>query len=285
MFERFSRSWELTKLSFGVIRADKEVLLFPLVGTALALGYAAAMMWLPVRYYIERFGQTYEPRPLDYALVLLMGFGLRYINAFVDTCVAYTAKVRFAGGDASFFQSIGFALSNSGRLLAWSLTALTVGLLFTVLDHAARRMHRAGGRALGFLGGLLDKMWSIVTLFVIPVMVYEPVGPITAIKRSGQVLRRTWGESLIRHYGLGAIHLLAMLPGVALIMLPLAVPSLLDDLTWVFVVAGIAWFIVTALVFGVANVVFNTALYEYATTRKLSGGFSRELMDKAFSRR
>ena len=32
MFNTFGRSWELTKLSFRVIKEDKELLLFPLLG-------------------------------------------------------------------------------------------------------------------------------------------------------------------------------------------------------------------------------------------------------------
>lgn len=291
MFERFSRSWALCKLSFRVIRADKETLLFPLVGIVLALGHAAATLWLPVSYFIhyqfEHMGQpsSYEPRPLDYALVVLMSFGLHYINAFTDTCISYTARVRFAGGNATFFESVRFALARSGKLLAWSLMALSFGLLLAALDRAAQKLRNLGGRALELLGGLLDTMWSIATLFVIPAMVYEPVGPYDAIKRSTQVLRRTWGESLIRHYGMGWLSFLAMLPGVALIMVPFGAPSALAGVVPYFFVAGVAWFIIVAMVFGVANVIFNTALYEYATTRKLPGGFPREVMQEAFSRR
>jgi len=45
--------------------------------------------------------------------------------------------------------------------------------------------------------------WGLITAFVIPLMVYQDIGPIDAIKRSGAIFKKTWGENLIRVFGVG----------------------------------------------------------------------------------
>ncbi len=42
-----------------------------------------------------------------------------------------------------------------------------------------------------------------MTYFVVPVIVVEKLGPLAAGKRSFEVLKRTWGESLVANFGVG----------------------------------------------------------------------------------
>ena len=44
IFDTVSRSWEITKLSFSVIRQDMELLLFPLLGGIASILFVAAML-------------------------------------------------------------------------------------------------------------------------------------------------------------------------------------------------------------------------------------------------
>jgi len=44
--------------------------------------------------------------------------------------------------------------------------------------------------------GLIGVAWSIATFFVIPVIAYGNLGPIGAFKRSVQLMKEKWGESL-----------------------------------------------------------------------------------------
>lgn len=45
MFESFSRSWEITKLSFNVIKKDKELLLFPLLAGIFSIIFLVTMLF------------------------------------------------------------------------------------------------------------------------------------------------------------------------------------------------------------------------------------------------
>src|SRR3989475_11630478 len=73
-------------------------------------------------------------------------------------------------------------------------------------------------RAIGFLGriiaGALGAAWGIVTYLVVPVLIFEKIGPWAAVKRSGSLLRQTWGEAAGGYLSLGGIIVLLALPAL-----------------------------------------------------------------------
>ncbi len=117
-------------------------------------------------------------------------------------------------------------------------------------------------------------------------MVYEGVGPREAIKRSTQTLTRTWGESLIRHYGLGLIQFLFLMLGVGLGALLFAVLGKLGP-TGGIITLGVTftYMLGVILVFNVAKNVFNTALYVYAKDGTGPRGFDQNVLRSAFRSR
>jgi len=126
--------------------------------------------------------------------------------------------------------------------------------------------------------------WGIVTIFVVPGIVYDGLGPFAAIKKSVEVIKKTWGESLIRHFGLGLIQFLVLV-GVILVSagLTYGLTMAFDTLGMLIGIGfGVLAILLTVLVFGVAASVFNTALYVYASQGTLASGFDQDTMRSAF---
>lgn len=286
----FDRSWQLTKVSFGVIKQDKEMLLFPVLAGFFSLAYSAALLVPTVVVKLTHSGAHGAGArgalsALDWALCFVTYLGLAFIATFFNVCAVYTSKKRFEGGDATFGESVRFALSRVPRIFSWSLLAATVGLLLTALDNAAERAGGIGKLLISILRGVLGGLWSVITIFVVPAMVYQDLGPIDAIKSSIGTLKRTWGENLVRHFGLGLIQFLFLLLGVAMtiglmvVLTPLGGPLLL-----IGILAMIVYFIGVVLVFSVANTVFVTALYAHANGVH-PPGFDQQLLARAFGPR
>ena len=132
------------------------------------------------------------------------------------------------------------------------------------------------GSLLGFLGGIA---WAAVTFLVLPILVIEDVGPVAAVKRSASLLRNAWGEGLAGNIGLGLIGFVAALPFLALgvagamVATPAATIPLL-------VVAGLG-LVGVVVVMSALSVVYQTALYRYATSQPVSA-FDDQLMNNAF---
>ena len=286
MSNAFTRSWEITKLSFSVINKDRELLAFPFLAGLFSLIFMILMVLPSIIPSLLKGAGFDQLGILEYVIVFVIYLGLAFIATFFNVCVVYTAKKRFEGGNAVFRESISFAFSRIHLIFAWSLLAATVGLILRILDNAAQRMGQTGRIIMGIMISLMGMAWSIMTIFVVPGMVYHNLGPMDAIKRSIQTLKKTWGESLIRHIGLGLVQFMFIFVGIILCVLifiglaPLGIAGILIAL-----VIAVLYFLGVILVFGVANTVFNTALYVYADSGRVPEGFSSEIMAGAFTSR
>jgi len=223
--------------------------------------------------------------PAQIAVLFVTYFGLSFIATFFNVCVVYTTRTRLAGGDATFMDSIKFALSRIHLIAVWSLVSASVGLLLRAIDELAERTGGVGKVLLFILRGLMATAWSIMTIFVVPAMVYRSLGPIDAIRDSVGTLKRTWGESLVRHFGLGLAAFVCALPafviaaaGIALLSSQPVVGGLLFGL-------GALGLLAVSIVFGVANTVFNTVLYHWASHGSAAEGFDASLLSGAFAPR
>ncbi len=286
MFESITRSLEITKLSFSVIKKDKELLLFPLLAGIFSIIFILTMLFPSI---IASFMKGAGPESygiMEYLLIFITYLGLAFIATFFNVCVVYTTKIRFEGGNASFWESINFARSKISLIFAWSVIAATVGLILGLIDSMAERAGQSGRMVLNILTSILGMMWSIIIIFVVPAMVYHNLRPIDAIKKSVETLKRTWGESLIRYFGLGLIQFLFFLLGIIVMLILLFVLGGIGPIGIIITIAiAVLYFLGVILVFNVANTVFNTALYVYAHTGKVPEGYNREIMHNAFKPR
>jgi hypothetical protein len=180
-----------------------------------------------------------------------------------------------------------FAFTKLGLIFKWSLLSATVGLVLKVLDNLASRLGKGGQIVASILIGLVGMAWSIVSIFVVPVLVYEGLGPIDAVKKSTQVIRKTWGESLIRHFGLGLIQFFVF---VLIIVLSFGLTYVLANAFEVIglligIGVGALLMLLAGLIFSVANTIFNTALYVYANKSLVPTGFDEETVKDAFAKK
>jgi hypothetical protein len=151
----------------------------------------------------------------------------------------------------------------------WALITATIGMILRQIQENA-----------GILGriviGLVGIAWSVLTYFVVPVLLYEPVGVGQSIKRSGQIFRERWGEQFI---GNATISLAVVIIGIPVVLVGALITAAIPAVGIVLLVVSIG----ALLAIGAAcSGVFNAALYRYATTGEASGAFSLEDMNASF---
>jgi hypothetical protein len=284
----FSRSWMITKLTFSVINKDRELLWFAVLSFVFSTIYSVAMIFPTVIPALMENGFSQETLEVyQYLILFATYFGLAFIATFFNVCVVYTTKVRFEGGNATFDESLRFAFSRIGIIVQWSLLSASVGLLLRLLHHLASYLGKVGEIIANIIISLLGLAWSIMTIFVVPVLVYEGLGPVAAVKKSAQVIKKTWGESLIKTIGLGLVQFLVF------IVILFAAGALSYGLASAFGFAGlltgigigILLMLLTGLIFTVASTIFNTALYVYANNNMIASGFSEEVVKGAFKQK
>jgi len=186
------------------------------------------------------------------------------------------AIIRLEGDDPTLGDGLRGAWSHIGAILGYAAIAATVGLVLQLI----RERGGVAGVILAALGGMA---WNIITFLVIPVLVVEGVGPVTAIKLSAGLLRKTWGEQIIGSAGIGLVFGLLGFAvgavGVALGVLAMSAGIVVRGIA-VIGVAVIA-IMVISLLGATLRGIYSAAVYEYAVGGE-TGAFDKEMLAEAF---
>jgi hypothetical protein len=118
--------------------------------------------------------------------------------------------------------------------------------------------------------------WSVITFFVVPVILFEPLGVIESVKRSSSIFKQRWGETFV---GQGAIGLAMIL--LALPVIGVSVLIGMASTTLAAVIGGLALAVLTAVGSALSGI-FNAALYRYATEGEAAGAFESTDLQGAF---
>ena len=258
MFATFGRTWNITKICWQILQKDRELILFPIFsGVALAI---LAVLVLGVGGATGAIGRLQDAQAAsaglaggDLGLLFIAYFALSFIVIYFNTALVGAAMIRIRGGDPTVRDGLAIANGRLPQILGWSLISGTVGLLLRVLrEQAGDNMF--GQIIISMVGGV----WAYLTFFVVPTIVVEGVGPVQAIKRSGSLLKRTWGEQVVSSFGFGLLFVAAVVVGV-LPALVIAQISPAAGLVVGVITVGVAAAVVSSL-----EGIFKAALYEYA---------------------
>lgn len=283
MFGSFSRSWELVKTSFSIIRQDKELLIFPIM-SMIALALVSVTFFIPMALagLFDGVGNRGEgANPLLYVIAFVYYVIVYFIMIFSNAALVGATMKRLQGGDPTFSEAWNIAMSRADKIFGWAIISATVGMILQAIENAARE--RAG-----FIGqiivGMIGFAWSVATFLVVPVLVVENLGPLEAIKRSSSLLKRTWGEQLVGNFGIGLIFILLFLVGaVPLGLLTVAAASISIVLA-ILVGAVLAAYVLFIIALGTAvSGIFTAAVYAYATRTPIESNiFEPGLIENAF---
>jgi hypothetical protein len=278
MFARLSRSWSLIKASAGVLRQDKELLVFPLLSAVCTLVVTAAFvlpaLGLGVLDGVRGGGASLAMYVLGFLFYLVQYFVIFFFNS----ALVGAALIRLEGGSPSLRDGLQIARSKALPILGYAAIAATVGLLLRSLQERAGWLGRL---AVGFLG----VAWTVASFLVVPVLVSRDVGPIDAIKESALLLKKTWGENLIGQGGVGLVFglIFVVMSVLAVLLIIVAATSGSAVLIGVAIAIVVMAFLLAALIHAALAGIYSAALYRYAVGQEASTGFDGPLLARAFA--
>jgi len=277
MFEKISRSWILVKASAAVLREDKKLLVYPALSVLCTVIVAASFL-VPAAFagvFTRSLGGHLTPG----RIILLFAFYLvQYsIIIFFNSALVAAALIRLRGGEPTLADGFNAAKSRLPAILGYAAISATVGVVLRSLQERA-----------GFLGrwvvGLIGLAWSLATFLVVPVLVNNDLGPVDAVKRSVELLKRTWGENLIGNAGIGVVF--GLLSVVVILFGGLLVIAAAGSHSAVAIGVVIALLVfavmLLALVQAALQGIYAAAIYRYAEEGAASPGFDRVLITNAF---
>lgn len=277
MFDKLSRSWALVKASAAILRNDKKLLVFPALASLCTL-IVAASFFVPA-LLAGVFTSTDHGQINASRVAVLFAFYLvqYFVIIFFNSALVAAALIRLRGGEPTLADGFNAAKARLPAILGYAAISATVGVILRSLQERV-----------GFLGrwivGLIGLAWSLATFLVVPILVNSDLGPVDAVKRSAELLKRTWGENLIGNVGIsvafGLISVVLVLCA-AFIVVP-AIAS--QSLTAIFIAFGvlILAFILLALVQSALQGIYAAAIYRYAEEGAVSPGFDQALVAGSF---
>lgn len=286
MFDSFSRSWEMISQSYAVLKKQKTLVLFPIFsGIAciiVAISFIAPIIAMPDLFQkVAKQGNDPDTRKWIFAIG---GFLFYFINYFIiiffNAALAACAVMHFKGME----PTLGDGLSAAGRrfpqILGWAFVAATVGMILKAIQDRSEWLGR-------IIVGILGLVWTAVTYLVVPVLAVEGKGPIDALKRSSELLRRTWGEGLAGGLTLGLVGFLLTLPGILLLFGGIFGGAAAQNIGLGVALGtlGIIYLVVISIILSTLKQIYISGLYLYAAEGVMPTGFSEDLVQEAFRKK
>jgi hypothetical protein len=277
---RFQRSLALGRASWAVLKSDRSLGLYPVLSGLVSIGILAVLGligWVTKGSEVDAAGHTQYTASVATFVIIVVGY---VVLAFVQTyflagLVASSDQV-LHGRPTSVKEGLAVASSRAGRILPWAIVQATVS---TIIQAIEERFGFVGT----LIGSLIGAAWSVVTFLTVPIIVFEDVGPVNALKRSGKLLKQTWGENIIGQGGLGLLMLLPMLVAVGIGALGVASGTAVVAIPLIAV--AVVMLLVATVVVNALSGIYRTALYRYAVDGQVPTAFAGADLEHSFGPR
>jgi hypothetical protein len=282
MFSRLSNSWELIKESAAVLRADKELIVYPIV-SSIGVLLVTATFFIPILLSGIAdgilTGGSNQMTIIGFVVLFAFYVAQYFVIIFANSALVGAAMIRLRGGDPTLSDGFRIAFSHIGTILGYALIASTVGMILRAL---AQRRESTLGRVVVSLVGMA---WNLATFLVVPVLVVEDVGPLQAIRRSTELLKKTWGEQIVGSFGIGGVFGLLSIVYALVLGIPLgylAVTFQAPALFAVLIALLIVGFVIFGLLSSTLSGIFAASVYRYAAEGVTDAYIRPELVQNAF---
>ena len=272
---RISNTIALAKVSWRVLRKDRELLLIPVLSFLASIA-VLALIWLPTLSAIDTSaleGEREDPGAVLLVVGIITAMALSIITVFFNGALVAGAHERLSGGDPTVRSAVGRAFSRLPGLLPWAILTGTVGLILQAVRERAGWLGR-------FVVNMVGMAWQTATFLVVPAIVIDDHGAVTGLKASAALLKRTWGENIAARVGFGLLGFVAIIPAVLVVG---ATGALGGAALVLGILVAVPYLALVVVVLTALNAVFQTALYLYATTGSVPTGFDGSNLQASFS--
>jgi hypothetical protein len=188
--------------------------------------------------------------------------------------------------------AFGRATQHLGAIAGWAIIQTVVGWLLQALSSGGNGGQGGTAGAIlailrVILGALLATAWSLITFFVLPLVVLQGLGPVAAIKRSGHIFKERWGTQIMGGVRIGGmVFLFAMLPalvmgGIGVYLIATVENGAGAAVGAALVVVGVIELAIAVLVSNAMRTIFGVALLHWAESGEALGEFTDDDLRRA----
>lgn len=267
MFGRIKKGWELTKRSFRVIKEDKEILFFPILSSIILTIISAffVLLWI---FFIGPSTPEQGLQAMVVIFLILWSICFYLTSTFFKSAIISSATIRLSGKNPSFSDGLKTPFKKIGKVFSWAIVLVVVNIVIGAIRGSNKENKSLVEQvARDAAAKIAETAWNLLTYFVIPILLFEDAKLWDATKKSTELFKKTWGESLTSQFSVGIIFSLA---GTIIFL-----PCLLLILTFVptLIILGILIFLPCVILLAVLKTsvegILVASLYFYATKNKI----------------
>ena len=243
----------ILRASLDLFRQDRQMIWLPVMATVTAV-IAFAIVSVPITLAVGRSGL---------AVIVALACGsvvATSATVIFNVALVFAATDRIEGRTPTVGGSLAQAWQRKGVIFRWAVLSAIVGTAIRLLEQRLGLV----GRLIGLAGGLA---WAVATFLVIPVLAYENVGPLEAVKRSSSILKDCFGTIARSGLRFGFLFIGLSLGAVAVLAIGIAVGGRTCGCRWASPIAviGVVLLIGVSMYAAAAGMYMRTILYRYAT--------------------
>jgi len=213
-----------------------------------------------------------------YAIVFVTYLMSAFVLSYMQGVMTHIVYVRAHNGNATLGDGFKASKDQVGALFIWACITSTVGIILRIISDRSEKLTQ-------IIAAILGVAWSVLTYFVVPSIIIDKKTGFNAVSHSGEVFKRTWGETNVTNIGIGLILFITII-AIALIfggILIMTGSTIVVGLT-LGVIFGTAFigFVITATVL---EGVLKTLLYIYAREGVMPTNFDAELLTQILGKK
>lgn len=280
---RFRASFILMKESAGLLKKDKEIMIFPALSAIFSIIFFAIIFivffFTALHGDITVFNKDSQVT-VSLGAEIVFGFIFYFISFFIiiffQAGIVTIINGRLKSQDLTFSDGLRNAFKHIGKIAVWALLAATVGMILRAISERSKLL---GKIVIFFIGAA----WSILTFFIAPILITEELSIKDSLKKSAEIIKKTWGESVIVGVGFGLIFMMLFLLGFLIFIASLFTASSVIIIS--AAVLLVLYLIILLIISSTLDTVFKTVLYQYANNGIVPAGFSEEILRAAFKKK
>jgi hypothetical protein len=268
---RGRRTSRLLRASFSVLREDPQLLVFPAVAMALTLVLGALAFALSVSH-----GGSRNAKDVIFFASLVAAYPITFVSLYCGVALAAVLAGRLDGRPLTARDGWLAARERIGIIAAWTLMVCTVGAALRLIE----RYVPLGAK---ILVAIVDLSWTLATMFAVPVLAYENLGPTEVLRRSSQIFKQRWGTQLVGTVGISVASVFMYVPFIVLLFVGAASPGATGVLLTILGGAGLFAAIAAQTAM---DQIFRVFVYRSAVGLDTTAGpFSQSDLQAPFARR
>lgn len=249
LMTKFSNGWTIALNSFKVLKENRQLLIFPILSGVSIVVILVSFFTAVIGFAGWNIDNVARPNSIESYLLLFLFYIINYfVIVFFNMALIHCTSLYFKGEEVTVQKGIDFSMSRIGSIFAWAVFAGIIGGILKIIQENVGALGK-------IITGLVGIVWSIATFFVVPVIAYENLGPIDALKKSAKLMKEKWGESIGAGFSFGLIEL----AGVAIIAIVAFVIAAVNVIAGV--VIGVLGLLLLMTIVSALKTIFISAIY------------------------